>query len=104
MVYILDLALQLLVLHQLVSCQEVTREIRNRGGIYEWGALLGCGVVPNPFCSIVNSFINFAAATFFCTYEIVKSSSKSWLPNVSTPYVHMGAACLGELVINIFSY
>ena len=42
--------------------------------------------------------MNFTAATFFCTYEIVKSSSKSWIPNVSAPYVHMGAASLGELV------
>jgi hypothetical protein len=48
--------------------------------------------------SPLNSFVNFAAATFFCTYEIMKSSAASWLPNVSTPYVHMVAASVGELV------
>jgi hypothetical protein len=44
-----------------------------------------------------DSFV-IAAATFFCTYEIVKSSAL-WLPNVPTPYIHMAAASIGELVI-----
>ncbi|XP_028398081.1 S-adenosylmethionine mitochondrial carrier protein-like isoform X2 [Dendronephthya gigantea] len=42
-----------------------------------------------------------AAATFFCTYELVKSFSASWSPNVSTPYIHMAAASVGELTSNI---
>ncbi|CAB4008530.1 S-adenosylmethionine mitochondrial carrier [Paramuricea clavata] len=41
-----------------------------------------------------------AAATFFCTYEIVKSSAL-WLPNVPTPYIHMVAASIGELTSNV---
>ena len=42
-----------------------------------------------------------AAATFFCTYETVKTCAASWLPNVPTPYTHMAAACIGELTANV---
>ena len=46
------------------------------------------------------NIVIFAAATFFCTYEIIKSFAAVWLPNVPTPYVHMVAASIGELVFN----
>lgn len=42
-----------------------------------------------------------AAATFFCTYEITKDLAGTWLPNMSTPHVHMVAASFGELVSNV---
>lgn len=39
-----------------------------------------------------------SAALFFCTYETIKSTLSSHVNREYAPYIHMGAASIGEMV------
>ncbi|XP_003382993.1 PREDICTED: S-adenosylmethionine mitochondrial carrier protein-like [Amphimedon queenslandica] len=61
---------------------------------------LASGGFRNIYSGILPAAVSSApsAATFFCTYEIVKHFSSRYLGLSQSPFVHMAAASIGEMV------